>query len=139
MAMISVGNRNLPEEIILSVESCEGGNFIVKYDYDGEERQETTFNPFDREDVRNLLNRRPELEKKSGGFSLEQLEQATSEVFAAHNEAIKLSHGMHDITGQWVFSNETNKWTAVDKDKATAIKKALQRSGYLQEVAAKLR
>jgi hypothetical protein len=61
--MISVGNRNLPEEIILSVESHSDGNFTVSYDYDGEERTEKTFNPFDREDVRKLLNRRPELSK----------------------------------------------------------------------------
>jgi len=63
--MISVGNKNLPEEIILGIVPCEGGNFIVSYDYDGEERFETTFNPFDREDVRKLLRRRPELKKES--------------------------------------------------------------------------
>lgn len=71
-------------------------------------------------------------------FNLEQLEEATSEVFQAHNESVKLSYGAYGIAEQWVFSNETKKWVAIDKDKAICIKKALHRSGYLQEVVAKL-
>jgi len=137
---ISVGNKNLPEEIILSIEPLndEKGNFSVKYDYDGEERSETTFSPFDREDVRNLLKRRPELEKKAETFSLEQLETAANEVFQSHGESVKLAYEAYDVAEQWVFSNNTRSWVAVDADKAECIKKALKRSGYLQEVAAKL-
>ena len=137
---ISVGNKNLPEDIILSIlplndERC---NFTVEYDYDGETRSETTFNPFDREDVGKLLNRRPELEKKAKRFSLEQLEKAANEVFQAHGESVKLAYEAYDVRDQWVFSNDTKKWVAVDRDKATCIKRALHRSGYIQEVAAKL-
>ena len=71
-------------------------------------------------------------------FSLEQLEKAASEVFQAHGESVKLAYEAYDVEGQWVFSNNTRQWVAVDADKATCIKKALHRSGYLQEVAAKL-
>lgn len=71
-------------------------------------------------------------------LSLEQLEKAAIEVFKAHGESIKLSYEAYDIKDQWIFSNNTKQWVAVDKDKATCIKKALKRSGYLQEVATKL-
>jgi hypothetical protein len=136
--VVSVGNKNLPEEIILSVEPLSDGNFVVEYDYNGESRTETTFNPFDRDDVGKLLKRRPELEKKSSGFSIDQLEKAANEVFQTHGESVKLSYEAYDVEDQWVLSNDTKKWVAVDADKAACIKKALKRSGYLQEVAAKL-
>jgi hypothetical protein len=68
-------------------------------------------------------------------FSLEQLEKATSEVFLAHGVPFSLK--FDEDLGNWVFA-VTGQWVTVDADKAEAIKKALKRSGYLQEVAAKL-
>jgi hypothetical protein len=68
-------------------------------------------------------------------FSLEELEKATSEVFLAHNVHFSLKFDA-DL-GNWVFA-VTGQWVTVDSKKEEAIKKALKRSGYLQEVAAKL-
>jgi len=69
-------------------------------------------------------------------FTVEDLEKETREVFAAHREYFTLKFA--EVDGVWSWQFVTEKWVTLDKDKATCIKKALHRSGYLQEVAAKL-
>jgi hypothetical protein len=139
--MINVGNHNLPEEIILSVESLQDGNFVVTYDYEGENRSDTTFNQFDREDVRNLLKRRPELAVDNNNkteIPLEDLEKATREVFEAHGESMTFKQDTVYGEAKWCF-HVAKRCLAVESDKATAIKKALHKSGFIHEVVEKLK
>lgn len=137
--MINVGNHNLPEEIIISVESLKDGNFVVMYDYEGEKRSDTTFNQFDREDVRSLIKRRPELVKDNEAeITLESLEKATREVFEVHGESMDIRQDTIYGEDKWCF-HDSKRCLAVENDKATAIKKALHKSGFIHEVVEKLK
>lgn len=71
-------------------------------------------------------------------IELEDLERVTKEVFESHGEPCELK--FQDIDGKWawIFSDR-KRCLAVESDKATAIKKALHKSGFLNEVVEKLK
>jgi hypothetical protein len=91
MATIEVGLKSIPEEIIVSVEKQDDGNFIVSYDYDGDVREATTFNPFDRDDVRDLLKRRPDLEKKADVIESTAVVSEESEEIPVEAEEVSIA------------------------------------------------
>jgi hypothetical protein len=71
-------------------------------------------------------------------IELEDLERVTKEVFASHGKPCELKFQNMDGKWLWVLSTKT-RCHAVNKDKATAIKKALHDSGFLHEVVEKLK
>jgi len=71
-------------------------------------------------------------------IELEVLEKATREVFASHGETVDLRQDTVYGKDKWCF-HTASKCLAVEDDKAAAIKKALHKSGFLNEVVEKLK
>jgi hypothetical protein len=71
-------------------------------------------------------------------ITLESLEKATREVFEANGELMDLRQDTIYGQDKWCF-HIASRCLSVESDKATAIKKALHKSGFLDEVVEKLK